>query len=127
MGKFILYLDRLVNLYLYFIVMACLLAIVPNINMNYPFFHAIFKLAGFYLIPPLAGVSFSPMLVMTVLALVSMGLKSLYMKYFAKDDGSVIIIQSSDIERTMKELSNLKEESSNKEEKENKDDRDKNN
>lgn len=121
MGKFILYLDRLVNLYLYFIVVACFLAIVPNINMNYPLFHTIFKLAGFYILPPFLGVSFSPMAVMVTLVLISMGLKTLYMKYFAKDDDSIIVIQSSDLEKTMQELHNLKEEKF-KEEKENKDD-----
>lgn len=126
MGKFILYVDRLINLYLYYVVMACFLAIVPNINMNYPLFHAIFKLAGFYLIPPILGTSFSPMLVMIALALSSMGLKALYLKYFAKDDDSIIVIQSSDIEKTMQELNRFKEEKY-KKEKENNNDCDKDN
>ena len=57
MAKFLIYIIRILNLYLYFVVGACLLSLVPNINPNYPLFHYIFKFAGFYLIPPVFGVS----------------------------------------------------------------------
>ena len=38
MAKVIIFLDRLVNYYLYFVVMACFLSLVPNINPDYPLF-----------------------------------------------------------------------------------------
>lgn len=80
--KLVIFTDRLVNLYLYYIVGACILALVPNINPNYPLFHYIFKFAGFYLIPPVFGFSFSPMALMIVLVLVSLGLRKLYHHFF---------------------------------------------
>jgi len=80
--KIVIFMSRLVNLYLYFIVGTCILSLVPNINPNYPLFHYIFKFAGFYLIPPVFGFSFSPMVLMIALVLISMGLQKLYHKYF---------------------------------------------
>ena len=80
--KLVIFADRLVNLYLYFIIGACILSLVPNINPNYPLFHYIFKFAGFYLIPPLLGFSFSPMVLMITLVMISIGLHKLYHKYF---------------------------------------------
>lgn len=92
MANFILFLDRLVNFYLYYVVMACFLSLVPNINMDYPLFHYIFKFAGFYLIPPVFGVSFSPMLCMIMLVLVSMGLRKVYIKYYADKEPKIVIL-----------------------------------
>ncbi len=78
MAKLILFLDRLVNFYLYYVVMACFLAIVPNINYDYPLFHFIFTSAGFYIIPPIFGISFSLLAMMITCVLISMGLKKAY-------------------------------------------------
>ena len=92
MAKFIRFLYRLVNYYLYFVVMACFLALVPNINPNYPLFNYIFKIAGFYLIPPIFGFIISPMLVMIISALIMMGLGKIYAKYYAPKDPKVLVM-----------------------------------
>lgn len=92
MAKFIRFLYRLVNYYLYFVVMACFLALVPNINPNYPLFNYIFKIAGFYLIPPIFGFIISPMLVMIISALIMMGLGKIYDKYYAPKEPKVIVM-----------------------------------
>ncbi len=92
MAKFIRFLYRLVNYYLYFVVMACFLALVPNINPNYPLFNYIFKIAGFYLIPPVFGFIISPMLVMIISALIMMGLGKIYAKYYAPKDPKVLVM-----------------------------------
>lgn len=92
MAKFIRFLYRLVNYYLYFVVMACFLALVPNINPNYPLFNCIFKISGFYLIPPIFGFIISPMLVMIVLALIMMGLNKIYTKYYAPKEPKVLVM-----------------------------------
>ncbi len=102
MGNFIIFLGRVISLYLYFVVFACFLALVPNINMDYPLFHAIFTMAGFYLVPPILGASFSPMIVMTVCALLLMGLKKIYMRYFYKDE-TIVILSPEEFEKTLKE------------------------
>ncbi len=99
MGKFILFLDRLINLYLYFVVMACFMSLVPNLNPNYPLFHCIFKFAGFYLIPPIAGINISPMPQMMALVLISMGLRKLYAKYFAKKEPRIVILSQEEFEK----------------------------
>ncbi len=113
MGKFILFLDRLVNLYMYFILGACVLSWVPNINPNYPLFHYIFKFAGCYLLPPVMGFLFAPALVMVVCALVSMGLKKLYDKFFAEKEQKVIIITPEElIEKLEKQKEGNKEDDS---------------
>ena len=91
MGKFIIYLYRIVNYYLYFVIMACFLAIVPNI----------FKAAGFYLVPPIFGFVISPMIVMVVLALIMMGLSKIYVKYFESKEPKVIVMSTEDF---MKEI-----------------------
>ena len=101
MGKFIIYLYRIVNYYLYFVIMACFFAIVPNINPNYPLFNAIFKAAGFYLVPPIFGFVISPMIVMVVLALIMMGLSKIYVKYFESKEPKVIVMSTEDF---MKEI-----------------------
>ena len=92
MANFILFIDRVVNLYLYYVVMACFLSLVPNINMNYPLFHYIFKFAGFYIIPPFFGISFSPMVVMITLALISIGLRKIYIKFYAEKEPKILVL-----------------------------------
>lgn len=92
MAKFILFLNRLVNLYLYFIVGACVLSWVPNINPNYPLFHCIFKLAGFFIVPPFMGMNFSPALVMIVCAFIIAGLEKIYNKYYADKEPKIIVL-----------------------------------
>ena len=89
MAKFLKFLYKLVNLYLYFVVMACLLTLIPNINPNYPLFDFIFTVSGFYLIPPIFGFYISPMFMLVVLTLISMGIAKLYNKY-DKDEPKVI-------------------------------------
>ncbi len=101
MGRFIVFLDRIVNLYLYFVIMACFLALVPNINPDYPLFHYIFTFSGFYLIPPVFGISFSPACVMVVLALMSAGLRKIYNKYFEKEKHEVIIMSPEEFLRNI--------------------------
>ena len=92
MAKFIRFLYRLVNYYLYFVVMACFLALVPNINPNFPLFNYIFKIAGFYIIPPIFGFIISPMLVLIILALIMMGLDKIYTKYYAPKDPKILVM-----------------------------------
>ncbi len=92
MAKFIRFLYRLINYYLYFVVMACFLALVPNINPNFPLFNYIFKIAGFYIIPPIFGFIISPMLVLIILALIMMGLDKIYTKYYAPKDPKILVM-----------------------------------
>lgn len=92
MAKFIRFLYRLINYYLYFVVMACFLALVPNINPNFPLFNYIFKIAGFYIIPPIFGFIISPMLVLIISALIMMGLDKIYTKYYASKDPKVLVM-----------------------------------
>lgn len=82
MGKFIIFLYRLANLYLYFVLCACVLSWIPNVNPDYPLFHFIFKFAGFYLIPPVLGLLISPAVILIVTSLVIMGLSKIYNKFF---------------------------------------------
>lgn len=103
MAKLILFLDRLINLYLYFVIGACLLSWVPNINPNYPLFNLIFKAAGFYILPPFMGMSFSPALVMVICALISMGLGKIYNKYFASNEPEVIVVSPEEFIEKIKE------------------------
>ncbi len=108
MAKFILFLDRLVNLYLYYVVMACFLSFVPNINYDYPLFHFIFLSAGFYLIPPVFGFIIAPMLILTVCVLISTGLRKIYTKYYLKDvEPSIIVLNKDQFNKSM-ELLNKK-------------------
>lgn len=104
MGKIILFLDRLINLYLYFVVMACFLSLVPNINPDFPLFHFIFKFAGFYLIPPIFGINISPMPSMVGLVLCSMGLKKIYIKFFAKKEPQIVFLSKETFEKSVKKL-----------------------
>ena len=128
MAKFIRFLYRLVNYYLYFVVMACFLALVPNINPNFPLFNYIFKIAGFYLIPPIFGFIISPMLVMIISALIMMGLGKIYAKYYAPKDPKVLVMTPEQFIEQIKKneqayidkvVSEVKEEFSSEEEKQN--------
>lgn len=103
MANFILFIDRLVNLYLYFVVMACFLSLVPNINMDYPLFHYIFMFAGFYFVPPVFGISFSPMVVMVVLVLISMGLRKIYIRYYADKKPKIIVLTQDELIKKLNE------------------------
>lgn len=103
MAKFILFLDRLVNLYLYYLVGACFLSWVPNINYNYPLFHYIFKFAGFFIVPPVMGFIFTPVLLMTICVLISMGLEKLYNKYYAPKEPQVIVLTPEELINKIKE------------------------
>lgn len=114
MAKFILFLIRFFNLYLYFVVMACFLSFIPNINPNYPLFNFIFKLSGFYVIPPVFGFIISPMLILIILTLVMIGLTKLYDKYYAKEEPTVIIMSPEEFTQKLEELN--KEKSETKEE-----------
>ncbi len=112
MAKFIVFFNRLINLYLYFILGACLLSWVPNINPNYPLFHAIFTAAGFYILPPFMGLSFSPALVMLALGLVSVGLVKIYNKFYAPKEKEIIVLTPEEfIEKINKEAEKTKEDS----------------
>lgn len=104
MKKLIIFLYRLANYYLYFIVMACFLAIVPNINPNYPLFHRIFQLAGFYIVPEVFGFIVSPMILMSILALIMAGLAKIYNKYYASNEPQVIVMSPEDFMKKMIKL-----------------------
>lgn len=106
MGKFILILDRLIFLYMYFILGACILSWVPNINPDYPLFHYIFKLSGAYILPPIIGFGFGPALIMVVCALASMGLRKIYDKFYADKVPKVVILTPEDL---MEKLEKQKE------------------
>lgn len=97
MANFIILLDRIVNLYLYYVLGACLLSWVPNINPNYPLFNMIFKFAGFYIIPPFYGVSFSPALVMAIAAVISVALRKIYNKYYADKVPQIIVLTKDEL------------------------------
>lgn len=103
MANLIIFLDRLINLYLYFVIAACIMSWVPNINPNYPLFHFIFKFAGFYIIPPFAGVSFSPALVMVTAVLISMGLRKIYIKYYASKNPQIIVLTPEEFAKKLAE------------------------
>lgn len=103
MANFIIFLDRLINMYIYFILCACLLSIVPNINPDYPLFHFIFKFAGFYIIPSFAGITISPALVLCVAALISMGLRKIYIKYYSNNDPQIIVISKDEFLKNFKD------------------------
>lgn len=116
-GNLIKFTDRILNLYLYYIIVACFLSLVPNINSNYPLFHFIFKSAGFYILKPFFGFSFCPMLLMMGLVLLSLGLRKIYDKYFHIEQEVYIISAKDFIEkvnnRDMDFLKNLGKKSEN--------------
>lgn len=109
MANFIIFLDRLVNLYLYFVIGACMLSWVPNINPDYPLFNFIFKASGFYIIPPVIGISFSPAIVMVSAALISTGLRKIYNKYYADKEPKIIVLTQEQLLEKLKEENNKRE------------------
>jgi hypothetical protein len=108
MAKFILFLIRFFNLYLYFVVMACFLSFIPNINPNYPLFGFIFKFSGFYIIPPVFGMIISPMLILIILTLSIIGLTKLYDKYYAKEEPTVIVMSPEEFTQKLEEFNKEK-------------------
>ena len=120
MAKLIIILDRIIYLYLYFVMGACLMSWIPNINPDDPLFHAIFTAAGFYIIPPIFGLGISPALVMLVCAFLSDGLRKLYNKFYAGNEKSKIIVVTP--EELMEKLKTQQENYIKKEQEENKDD-----
>ncbi len=91
--KIIVFTDRVINFYLYYVVMACFLSLVPNINPNYPLFKFIFKSAGFYIIPPVYGFSFTPMVILITIVLISVGLNKI-LELIIKNEPEVIYISA---------------------------------
>lgn len=109
MANLIIFLDRIIYLYLYFIVGACLLSWIPNINPDYPLFHFIFTAAGCYLLPPVMGFSIAPALVALVCASISTGLRKIYDKYYADKEPQVIVISPEELAQKLKEQNKKKE------------------
>lgn len=91
MADFILFLSKIVTLYMYYVGFACLLSWVPNINPDYPLFHFVFMSTGFYLIPPFFGFIFAPLIIMVICVLISQGLDKLYLKLM-KDKSPEIVV-----------------------------------
>ena len=109
MANFIKFLYRLVMLYMYYVLGACMLSWVPNINPDYPLFSFIFKSAGFYLIPPILGLSISPAIVMLVCGFVLLGLDKIYAKYFAPKEPKIVVMSPEEFFEKMKEQQNKEE------------------
>lgn len=103
MAKFILFLDRIINFYIYYVIGVCILSWVPNINPNYPLFDFLFKSAGFYIIPPFMGLSFSPAFVVFVCAMISLGLRKIYTKFYEKNKPSIIILTQDEFVKKLNE------------------------
>ncbi len=108
MAKLILFLGRLINLYLYFVVGACVLSWVPNVNPEYPLFSFIFKMAGAGIIPPVLGFDIGPAILMALLALVWAGLEKIYRKFYAPKEREIIVITK---EELMEKLNDQKQNS----------------
>ena len=92
---------------MYFILGACLLSWIPNINPDYPLFYYIFKFSGAYILPPVIGFAFGPALLMVICALISMGLKKIYIKFYAEKEPKVIVLTP---EELVEKLNKQKEE-----------------
>ena len=103
MGKLILFLGRLINLYLYFIIGACVLSWIPNINPEYPLFNFIFKIAGAGILPPVLGFDIGPAVLMAVLALIWAGLEKIYRKYYAPKEPEIIVITKEELMEKLNE------------------------
>lgn len=112
MAKFIIFLNKLLNLYLYFVIGACVLSWIPDINPDYPLFNFIFTSAGFYMIPPFMGISISPAVVMLICALIMLGLKKIYDKHYADQKPEIIVITKEDFEK-IKQIKEKEEENNN--------------
>lgn len=101
MAKFLIILYRIINLYLYYVVMACLLSLLPYINPNYPLFNAIFKSAGFYLIPPVFGFIIGPAVILVGLALLSNFIEKYYNEHYAKNKPKIVVLTPEQFMRAM--------------------------
>ena len=119
-ADFILFLSRVINLYMYYVGFACLLSWVPNINPDYPLFHFIFVSTAFYLLPRFFGFVFAPLLVMTVCVLVSQWLVKLYLK-LTKDKRPEIIVMTPEEFFKKFEQQNMKKEEEKTDKEENND------
>ena len=106
MANFIKFLYRLVMLYMYYVLGACMLSWVPNINPDYPLFNFIFKSSGFYLIPPILGLSISPAVIMLLCGLILLGMDKIYAKYFAKNEPKSLVMSPDEFFEKMKEQQN---------------------
>ena len=106
MENFIKFLYRLVMLYMYYVLGACMLSWVPNINPDYPLFNFIFKSSGFYIIPPILGLSISPAVIMLLCGLILLGLDKVYAKYFAKNEPKILVMSPEEFFEKMKEQQN---------------------
>ncbi len=113
MGNFILFLIRLFNLYLYFILGACILSWIPNINPEYPLFHYIFLAAGAGIVPPVLGFDVGPAVIMLLCALIMMGLEKLYLKFFAPKEPEIVVITKEQLMEQLKEQIKNEEEKNN--------------
>ena len=109
MAKFIIFIARFLNLYLYFILGACLLSWIPNINPQYPLFNLIFKFAGAGILPPVLGFDLGPALLMVILALAWSGLEKLYAKFYAPKQQDIVVLSKEEFIEKMKELSSQNE------------------
>ena len=107
MRVLILFLDRIINLYILFIVMACFLALIPNINPAYPLFHYIFMFAGFYLIPPIFGIVFAPVCMLCICTIISIGLRKLYDKYYNPKNHEVFYISAEQFAKHFNEINKI--------------------
>ena len=125
MKAFIIFLDRVINLYILFVVMACFLALIPNINPMFPLFHYIFILAGFYIIPTVFGISFAPVIMLCTCTLISIGLRKIYDKYYNPKNQEVYYISAEQFAKQLFEFNkqNSSEEDELKKEEENSDDK----
>ena len=115
MPALILFLDRVLNLYIMFIVLACFLALIPNINPMYPLFHYIFKFAGFYMIPPVFGISFAPVCMLCICTIISIGLRKVYVKYYNPKDKEVFYISAEQFMKHLNEMDKIEEDKQNAE------------
>lgn len=101
MARFIIFLNSLINLYLYFVVGASLMSLVPNINPDYPLFHYIFTAAGFYILDQ--PFIFPPMIIMMGCVLVQIALRKIYDKYYKSNEPKVVILTPEELIEKLKE------------------------
>ena len=109
MARFIIFIDKLIYLYLCFIMITGLISWVPNINPDYPLFNFMFKASGFYLFPPVMGILLSPVVVMLVCALISFGLKKIYQKYYTPKTPEILVVSAEQFIEHMNEINKEKE------------------
>lgn len=103
LSKLIIFLNRIVNLYMYYVAVACVLSWIPRINPEYPLFHVIFVSTGFYLLPPFGGFIFAPLIIMTVCVLISQGLGRLYFNLNKDKKPEVIVMTPEEFFRSIEQ------------------------